>query len=176
SRRPLPPPACAPRGAERDQARPDVLETVKLAPALVPAAALAGRLLAELGDTRKATRVLEAAWRANPHPDLAEVYAHVRPGDSARDRLTRVQALAKQAPDNPEGALAVGRAAIDAREFPAARAALAPLATAPTQRVAEMMAEIEEGDTGDTGRAREWTARAVRAARDPKWTADGLES
>jgi HemY protein len=120
--------------------------------------------------------VLEAAWRANPHPDLAEVYAHVRPGDSARDRLTRVQALAKQAPDNPEGALAVARAAIDAREFPTARAALAPLAAAPTQRVAEMMAEIEEGDTGDIGRAREWTARAVRAARDPKWTADGLES
>jgi HemY protein len=100
----------------------------------------------------------------------------VRPGESARDRLARVQALAKQTPGDAEGALAVARAAIDAREFAAARAALAPLAAAPTQRVAEMMAEIEAGDTGDTGRAREWTARAVRAARDPKWTADGLVS
>jgi len=163
-------------GAEREQARADVLEAVKLAPALVPAAALAGRLLGEMGDTRKAARVLEAAWRANPHPDLAEIYAHVRPGDSARDRLTRVQALARQAPDNPEGALAVARAAIDAREFPAARAALAPLAATPTQRVAEMMAEIEEGDTGDIGRAREWMARAVHAARDPAWTADAVTS
>jgi HemY protein len=162
--------------ADREQARADVLEAVKLAPALVPAAALAGRLLGEMGETRKAVRMLEAAWRANPHPDLAEVYAHVRPGDSARDRLARVQALAKQKPGDAEGALAVARAAIDAREFPAARAALAPLAAAPTQRVAEMMAEIEEGDTGDVGRAREWTMRAVRAARDPKWTADGLVS
>ena len=72
--------------------------------------------------------------------------------------------------------LAVARAAIDAREFAQARAALGSLATAPTQRVAEMMAEIEEGDTADVGRAREWTARAVHAARDPAWTADGLVS
>jgi HemY protein len=39
-----------------------------------------------------------------------------------------------------------------------------------------MMAEIEDGDTADVGRAREWTARAVHAARDPSWTADGLVS
>jgi HemY protein len=162
--------------ADREQARADVLEAVKLAPGLVPAAALAGRLLGEAGDTRKAARVLEAAWRANPHPDLAAIYAHVRPGDSARDRLARVQVLAKQSPGAPEGALAVARAAIDAREFAAARAALGSLATAPTQRVAEMMAEIEERDSGDIGRAREWTARAVRAASDPKWTADGFVS
>ena len=35
------------------------------------------------------------------------------------------------------------------------------------------MAEIEEGEFGDKGRAREWLARAVRAPRDPAWTADG---
>jgi len=163
-------------GGDREQARADVLEAVKLSPGLVPAAALAGRLLAEAGDARKAARVLEAAWRTNPHPDLAETYAHARPGDSARDRLARMQALAKQSPGSPEGALAVARAAIDAREFPTARAALAPLAATPTQRVAEMMAEIEEGDTADIGRAREWTVRAVHAARDPAWTADGLVS
>jgi len=163
-------------GGDREQARTDVLDAVKLSPGLVPAAALAGRLLAEAGDTRKAARILEAAWRANPHPDLAETYAHVRPGDSARDRLARVQSLAKQSPGHAEGALAVARAAIDAREFPAARAALAPLAAAPTQRVAEMMAEIEEGDTADIGRAREWRVRAVHAARDPAWTADGFAS
>ncbi len=162
--------------ADREQARADVLEAVKLAPGLVPAAALAGRLLGEAGETRKAARVLEAAWRANPHPDLAAIYAHVRPGDSARDRLARVQSLVKQGPGDHEAALAVARAAIDAREFATARAALGTLATMPTQRVAEMMAEIEECDSGDIGRAREWTARAVHAARDPAWTADGLVS
>jgi HemY protein len=38
------------------------------------------------------------------------------------------------------------------------------------------MAELEEEEHGDTGRAREWMARALNAARDPAWTADGLVS
>ena len=38
------------------------------------------------------------------------------------------------------------------------------------------MAEIEEGQNGDQGKAREWLARAVRAPRDPVWTADGITS
>ncbi len=38
------------------------------------------------------------------------------------------------------------------------------------------MAEIEEAEHGDTGRVREWMSRAVRAARDPVWTADGVVS
>jgi HemY protein len=37
-----------------------------------------------------------------------------------------------------------------------------------------MMAEIEEGENGDQGKAREWVNRAVRAPRDPVWTADGI--
>ena len=51
---------------------PLVLEAVKLAPDLVPAAALAGRRLAEAGEPRKARRILETAWTINPHPDIAE--------------------------------------------------------------------------------------------------------
>ena len=161
---------------ERDNALTLALEAVKLAPTLVPAAALAGLLLAEGGELRKAGRTIERAWKANPHPDLAETYAHLRFGDSARDRLTRVELLAKKAPDHLESALAVARAALDAREFAKARGALAPFLATPTQRVALLMAEIEEVEHGDDGRTREWTARAVHAARDPAWTADGLIS
>ncbi len=161
---------------DRDNAKALALEAVKLAPTLVPAAALAGALLAEGGELRKASRLLERAWKANPHPDLAETYAHLRFGDSARDRLTRVELLAQKAPGHIESALAVARAALDAREFVKTRAALAPFLTNPTQRVALLMAEIEEVEHGDDGRAREWMARAVHAARDPAWTADGLVS
>jgi HemY protein len=87
-----------------------------------------------------------------------------------------MQTLAKLSQHHPEGALAVARAAIDAREFVVARTALAPLALAPTRRVALLMAELEEQDTGDVGRARQWMARAVYAGPDPAWTADGLVS
>ncbi len=161
---------------ERDTARNLALEAVKLAPDLVPAAAMAGRRLIEAGEQRRARRILEAAWKANPHPDLAETYADLRLGDSARDRLARMQKLAGMVPGQLEGALAVARAALDAREFATARGALEPYLSAPTRRVATLMAEIEDADHGDTGRVREWMARAMRASGDPVWTADGVVS
>jgi HemY protein len=162
--------------SERDAARNLALEAVKLAPGLVPAAAMAGRRLVEAGELRRARRILEAAWRANPHPDIADAYADLRLGDSARDRLNRMQKLAALVPGQLEGALAVARAALDAGEFATARSALDPYLSAPTRRVATLMAEIEEAEHGDTGRVREWMARAMRASGDPVWTADGAVS
>jgi HemY protein len=161
---------------DRDASRALVLESVKLAPDLVPAAALAGRRLAESGEPRKARKVLEAAWTINPHPDIADSYANLRLGDSARERLARMEKLASKVPGQLEGALAVARAALDAREFATARAALAPYLSAPTRRVAALMAEIEETEHGDEGRVREWMTRAMRGSGDPVWTADGVVS
>lgn len=161
---------------DRDTSRALVLESVKLAPDLVPAAALAGRRLAESGEPRKARKILETAWAANPHPDIAESYATLRLGDSARERLARMQKLADKVPGQLEGVLAVARAALDAREFSTARTALAPYLSAPTRRVATLMADIEETEHGDEGRVREWMTRAMRASGDPVWTADGVVS
>jgi HemY protein len=161
---------------DRDASRVAVLEAVKLAPDLVPAVALAGRRLAESGEARRASKILNAAWKLNPHPDIADAYAHLRIGDSARARLTRMQSLAAKLPGQREGAIAVARAALDAREFAIARDALAPYVSAPTRRVATLMAEIEETEHGDEGRVREWMGRAMRAAGDPVWTADGVVS
>lgn len=151
-------------------------EAVRLAPDLVPAAALAGRLYAESGDPRKASKIIETAWRAGPHPDLAEVYVHVRPGESAAERLKRAEYLARRIPDHVEGTLALAQAALAAREFDRARVVLAPIAATPTRRVCLLMAEIENAETGDLGRARAWLARGLNAARDPAWVADGLVS
>jgi HemY protein len=160
--------------SDRDASRALVLEAVKLAPDLVPAAALAGRRLAESGELRKAGKILEAAWTANPHPEIAEAYGDLRYGDSARDRRVRIRKLAAKMPDHIESALALGRAALETRDFAAARAALAPYLHGPTRRIATLMAEIEEIEHGDQGRAREWMSRAMRAAPDPAWTADGV--
>jgi HemY protein len=143
---------------------------------LVPAAALAGRLLGGAGEARWAAKILHTAWRANPHPHLAEAYADLRPGESARDRLARVRALVREPVGHVEGNLALARAALDARELMLARQCLEPLLLSPTQRVATLMAELEELQHGDVGRAREWMARALRAGRDPAWTADGFVS
>jgi HemY protein len=161
---------------DRDASRDSVMEAIKLAPTLVPAAVLASKYESEAHQVRRSMRIVEAAWLAQPHPDLADAYAHVKLGDSARQRLVRVETLAAKAPGHLESALAVARAAIDASEFARAREALTPFVDAPTQRVAMLMAEIERTEHGDSGRARAWTLRAVRALHDPVWTADGYVS
>ena len=161
---------------DRDLARESVMEAVKLAPTLVPAAVLASKFESEAHQVRRSMRLVETAWLAQPHPDLADAYSHVKLGDSARQRLVRVETLAAKAPGHIEGALAIARAAIDASEFTKAREALAPFIAQPTQRVALLMAEIERTEHGDSGRARAWTLRAVRALHDPAWTADGYVS
>jgi len=161
---------------DRDRSRDTVMEAIKLAPTLVPAAVLASKYQSEAHQVRRSMRIVEAAWLAQPHPDLADAYAHVRLGDSARQRLVRIETLAGKVPGHLESALAVARAAIDATEYARAREALAPFVAAPTQRVAMLMAEIERTEHGDSGRARAWTLRAVRALHDPVWTADGYVS
>ena len=145
-----------------------------LAPDLVPAAAVAGRLLASQGATPKAARILQRTWRRSPHPDIAAAYAFARIGDSPRDRLTRAKELSQLTPHSDEGQIAVALAAIDAQEWEDARRALQHKVDGkPSQRVCTLMARIEGGQYGDTGKVREWLARAVHASRDPAWIADG---
>ena len=149
------------------------LRAHKLDPSLVPAAVIAARHATKAGSLRKAARIIEKAWSLTPHPDLADAYSHVRSGDSSLDRLKRIKSLVAKS-GGIEGAVALATAAIDALEWKTAREALSAYAhDRPQARICGLMAEIEEGEFGDKGRAREWLARAVRAPRDPAWTADG---
>ncbi len=156
-------------------------EACRLAPSLVPAAAIYGRLAAASGDYRRAARALENAYAQTPHPDLAAAYLRVRHGDSAEDRLARARTLARVAPNDPESMLTVGRAALEAHDRDAARTAIAPLLASdsphgrPTRRVCLLMADIEEAE-GHEGAVREWLGRAARAPRDKAWVADGFIS
>ena len=160
-----------------DEALSLAQDALRLDSGLVPAAEIVGRRLSARGDYGKATKVLEAAWRALPHPDLAEAYLNVRQGDSALDRLKRARALLKLMPNARESQFAVARAALDAREFSATREALEALVLQkPTARACLLMAELEEIESGNQGLVRSWLARASRAPRDPAWVADGVVS
>jgi len=163
--------------SDQDQAGKLAEEAHGLAPNLVPAAEIAGRVLAAQGYVSRAARLLAKTWELSPHPDIALTYAYVRPGDSPRDRLNRVRALTRNKPEHVESRVAVAAAAVDAHEWGEAREALEPLlAERPSHRVCTLMARIEAGDTRNAGRVREWLARALRAPRDPAWVADGVVS
>lgn len=152
-------------------------EAHRIAPDFVPAAVIAGRILAGQGNSYKAARVLARTWQYTPHPDLAVGYAYVRPGDSPHDRLSRIKSLIVLTPDHLEARIALASAAVDARQWAEAREALQPLLSKnPTARICALMARIEGGENRDAGRVREWLARAVRAPRDPVWMADGVAS
>jgi HemY protein len=152
-------------------------EALRLAPSLVPAAEIAGRILASRGESRQASRVIARTWKLSPHPDLATVYVYAKPGEPPRERMKRVKHLASLTPSDIEGPLAVANAAIEAHEWQEARNALGPyLEGRPSARICTLMARIEAGEFGDRGREREWLARALRAPRDRAWIADGYVS
>lgn len=158
-------------------AKTNALEAHKLAPDLIPAAVIAARALLRQGDLRKGSKILEAAWKKHPHPEIAQAYVHARPGDSTLDRLKRARHLFALRPNNPEASLALAQAALDAGDYKLAREnAEAVLRMSPRESAYLLLADIEEAQTGDQGRVRQWLSRAVKAPRDPAWTADGYVS
>lgn len=155
------------RGAEA------ALQANKLAPTLVPAAALAAGVHAGKGSKRRATKVLTAAWSANPHPDLAAAFAAIVPDETPAARRKRFETLIAAAPRDPESRLLATELALAAEDFPGARKALGDLAvTDPTTRSLALMAAIERGQGASEAVVRGWLAKALNASRGPQWTCE----
>jgi HemY protein len=169
--------AMATLDADPAGAKTAALEANRLAPDLVPAATTAAKALFRLADIRKGSKILEAAWKKEPHPEIADVYVHARPGDSTHDRLTRAKKLQSLRQNHVESALVVARAALDAGEFELARReAEAAARLDPREASWLLLADVEEAETGDHGKVRQLLGKAVRAPRDPAWVADGVVS
>lgn len=153
------------------------IEANRLDPGLVPAAVIAAKALFRQDDLRKGAKILEAAWKKEPHPEIADAYVHARHGDSAIDRLKRARKLAELRTNNAESSLVIARAALEAGEYKAAREAAETAARlAPREAAFLLLADIEDADGGDQGKVREYLGRAVKAQPDPAWTADGIVS
>lgn len=158
-------------------ARQAGVEADRLAPGFAPAALVAARALFRQDDIRKGSKLLETAWKAEPHPEIAELYIRARPADAPMDRLARAQRLQSLKQNNPESSLAVARAALDAGEYKTARQEVeAAIRMRPTENAYLLLADIEEAETGDQGKVRQLLGKAMRAPRDPAWVADGFVS
>lgn len=146
------------------------LQANKLAPTLVPAAALAARVQAAAGQKRKATKILTAAWAVNPHPDLAAAFAAIEPDETPMTRRKRFTALTGSQPNHPESRMLEAELALAAEDFPGARKALGDLPeTDPTTRSLALMAAIERGQGAPEAVVRGWLAKALGASRGPQW-------
>ena len=133
---------------------------------------LAARLV-EAGNTRRARRLIEDAWRRQPHPELARLYGLTAPGRDAIARLKRIERLAALAPTHRESRLALARASLAAKLWGEARRHLASLDEPPSAGICRLMAEIEESEGGNAAAVREWLDRAQAAEPDAGWVCDG---
>lgn len=171
--------AMAMENAEIDpaKAKSSGLEAHRLAPEFAPAAVAAADAAFRLNEIRRGVKVLETTWRKQPHPDIALSYVNARAGDTAQDRMKKARRLEQLQPDSMESAFIVAKIALETGEFDVARKAAAKVLNAePRESVYMLMADIEDAETGNQGKVREWLSRAVRAPRDPAWTADGYVS
>jgi HemY protein len=151
-------------------------EAIDLEAGLVPALAIAARVLIAEGSGRKAQKLLRKGWAASPHPELAELMGRVEPQEDAEARFERIRDGVGNPENHIENAVAIARAALAARRVEVAREALKPhMDSHPQARVCALMAQIEEF-SDDKGRAREWLARAIHTTRDPVWVSDGVAS
>ena len=143
----------------------------------MPAAVLAARSYLAQKDTRNASRLLQKAWEAQPHPALAAAYAEIVPDETPAQRMRRFEDLIRQNPDHEESRLLRAELALAAEDFPAARRALGDLAeTHPTVRSIAIMAAVERGSGADDSVVRGWLARAMNASRGPQWVCDNCHN
>lgn len=151
-------------------ARESAYAANRMAPTLVPAAALAAELHAREGEGRQAARIVKKAWSEAPHPDLAAAYAAIAPDETPARRRKRFESLLKTKPEHPETRMVRAELAIADEDFPGARRALGDLAeTHPSTRSLALMAAIERGEGAPDSVVRGWLARALDAPRGEAW-------
>lgn len=155
----------------------DAQSALTLAPDLVPAGIIAAKAYFQKDQLRKGAKILEKIWKQQPHPQVSDAYVSARVGDTSGDRLKRALKLESIRSHHAESLLIVAKMAMEAHDLKLAREkAEAAARLEPRESMYLLLADIEEADTGDQGRVRHWLANAVRASRDPQWTADGYVS
>ncbi len=160
--------------AERfDEALRHARRAVKLNPGFAPAAVEASRIAARMGRFRLARRILENAWRLEPHPDLLAAYLELGDPKDPAERLRRVERLRSLQPFDPLSYIALAEAQMAAGDFEAARQSLARARElGATARVYRLLAELERRSGGSEAKVQEWLARAFDAPADKAWVCE----
>nr|WP_295110563.1 heme biosynthesis HemY N-terminal domain-containing protein [uncultured Caulobacter sp.] len=154
----------------RAQALDFATQSVKLKPDFAPGVVMAARLLADDGKAAKAGQLIEAAWKAEPHPALWLAYRDLKTNELPKARAQRLAALAAMKPEARESRMLRVESALIGGDPVAARAAARLLdQEAPTARFAGLMARVAAANS-DADEARAWIARGVEAPQEPDWS------
>jgi HemY protein len=142
----------------------------RLRPDFAPAAVVGARLLGADGRQARAAQMIEAAWRARPHPALWLAYRDLKTDETPKERAARLASLAAFNPDDRESRILMVEQALIGGDAIGARTAAAKLESEPvTRRLAGLRARAASA-LGDTDEARAWIARGSAAPQEPDWS------
>ena len=138
-------------------------------PSLAPLAVQATEIAEQTNQPRLARKIIEAGWRAEPHPALARAYLAQAAGQPPAERLKLAERLHQLASEHVQSDLVLAEQAIAAKRWESARTALERARKrTPTASVYRLLAEVEQAE-GQGEKARAWLAKAVDAPPDPAW-------
>ena len=144
----------------------------RLAPDFAPAAIVASGLATACGKPREARKLLEASWRAAPHPEVAGAWLALQPSENPTRLYERLRTLEKLRADSPQTQLVLGEAAVAAHRYDDARVHLErALSLGPTAAVYRALANLEDA-AGEPDKARDWRARVADAPPNATWVCD----
>lgn len=155
---------------ERQAAQRALADAIRAAPNFPPAAWHGARHLLVDGRLKPAQTVLELAWKARPHPALAQLSRRLDPEEKSAADRTRLEALIAANPGHRESRILKAELAMDEEKWVDAVRELALLIEEkPTARLSMLMERALRG-YGDQPEAERWSRMAATAAREADWS------
>jgi HemY protein len=159
----------AERNGDRTLAVERARRALALDEALLPASLQLAALYLAGGEPRRARKTIEAAWRRQPHPDLARLYGLALGETDPVKRYRALAPLEEMAPQHVETRRALARAALEAKLWGEARRHIKAAGERPDAGFCRLMAELEQNEGANTAAARDWLAKASEADPEPAW-------
>jgi HemY protein len=144
-------------------------------PLFAPAVSLAADLYRRRAKIGKAASLLKAAFKAAPHPLLIARWLDLGEGETALQRVKRVQELVQANPASPDGHVALAEAALAAQLWGQARTHLEKAAEQrPTRTVFHLLARVEREERKDETAANAWIIKSgTDSVAESSWVCGG---
>ncbi len=145
----------------------------KLQPDFVPTIERLAKLYIQSNHRGRAQKIVEKAWKAEDHPELARIWSDMLPEEKSRDPIavmTWMQKLEKMQPDSAETYMALGRAAIHQKLWGEARDYLNKAREIHKgARLYKLYAMLEDLSGSSEAAAKLWLEKAAESKPGKRW-------